>query len=377
MVDIKGIVSNGIQQANAAPLSIISPENLTPADLLKAARVYPEEMPEADPVVIAINAASGPVNFGTLGNFSLLTGKAKAKKSFLVSMLLAAATRNNSLQDTIICSLPTDKRRVILIDTEQGRYRVWKALQRVCKLLEIETPETIEAYDLRPHDPASRVEMVHQCLIDGNPKKDIGLVVIDGIRDLINDINDPKDATTIATKLMQWSANAGCHIVTVLHQNKGDNNARGHVGTELVNKAETVISVAKYDKDPAISIVEPEECRDREIPGFAFAVNDAGLPEILPDFELKGNSSTQGKKSFNPYNFPPETHHAILAKAFKGESIGYAELQSRLKVEWAANNQEISNNATQDLITYCYHKMEWIEHNGKKGPIAKYNYKPH
>jgi hypothetical protein len=31
------------------------------------------------------------------------------------------------------------------------------------------------------------------------------------------------------------------HIHTILHQNKADENARGHIGTELNNKAETVL----------------------------------------------------------------------------------------------------------------------------------------
>ena len=35
----------------------------------------------------------------------------------------------------------------------------------------------------------------------------------------------------------------------ILHQNKGDENARGHIGTELNNKAETVLLVEKDKGD--------------------------------------------------------------------------------------------------------------------------------
>ena len=44
---------------------------------------------------------------------------------------------------------------------------------------------------------------------------------------------------------MQWTDDRQIHIHTILHQNKGDENARGHIGTELNNKAETVLLVEK------------------------------------------------------------------------------------------------------------------------------------
>mgnify|MGYP007001916110 CR=1 FL=1 len=48
---------------------------------------------------------------------------------------------------------------------------------------------------------------------------------------------------------MGWSETKGIHIFTVLHENKIDNNVRGHIGTELQNKSETVISVRKQEHE--------------------------------------------------------------------------------------------------------------------------------
>lgn len=47
---------------------------------------------------------------------------------------------------------------------------------------------------------------------------------------------------------MQWTDDRQIHIHTILHQNKNDENARGHIGTELNNKAETVMQV-EVDKN--------------------------------------------------------------------------------------------------------------------------------
>ena len=70
-------------------------------------------------------------------------------------------------------------------------------------------------------------------------------MIIDGIRDFVYDINSPSESTKIITLLMQWTDERQIHIHAILHQNKGDENTRGHIGTELNNKAETVLLVEK------------------------------------------------------------------------------------------------------------------------------------
>ncbi len=41
---------------------------------------------------------------------------------------------------------------------------------------------------------------------------------------------------------MKWTELHNIHICTVIHENYGSAKARGHIGTELANKAETVNS---------------------------------------------------------------------------------------------------------------------------------------
>ena len=90
---------------------------------------------------------------------------------------------------------------------------------------------------LRKYTPEQRIRIVEQAIYN---TPEIGLVIIDGIRDMVYDINSPSESTRIISKLMQWTDDRQIHIHTILHQNKGDENARGHIGTELNNKAETV-----------------------------------------------------------------------------------------------------------------------------------------
>lgn len=237
----------------------------------------------------------------------------------------------------------------------------------------VENPPQIEYFDLRPFDTQKRVETIGYALNDGNPQKDIGLVIIDGCRDLIHDINDPKDATKIATLLMQWTANNGLHIITVLHQNKGDNNARGHVGTELINKAETVISVEVDKDDTSVSIVQVTESRDMGFNGFAFNINADGLPQLLPDYELNGKGKAS-KKAFNPYDHQPDAHHFVLRKVFENGPIsGEPNYIAALKIEWLANDVKLADN-TAKLCKSYYQKMGWVSNKVETGKKAVYEY---
>lgn len=63
---------------------------------------------------------------------------------------------------------------------------------------------------------------------------------------------------------MRWSSYYELHIHTVLHLNKGDDNTRGHIGTELNNKAETILQISKNIENGRISEVRAMHIRDKE-----------------------------------------------------------------------------------------------------------------
>lgn len=199
------------------------------------------------PVILQVDDAI----IGTLGNFSASTGKAKAKKTFNVSAIVAAALINGQVLE-YRASLPEGKRKILYFDTEQSPFHCKLVLQRILKLAGLplnQQPENLIFSHLREiSDPAIRCEVIRKAIyeIEG-----VGLVVIDGIRDLIlDDINNPTQSTILIGNLMQWTSERGIHIQTVLHLNKGDDNSRGHIGTELNNKTETVLQVTKDPTAP-------------------------------------------------------------------------------------------------------------------------------
>ena len=175
-----------------------------------------------------------------MGNFSASTGKAKAKKTFNVSALVAASLANGKVLN-YRASLPEGKRKILYVDTEQSRYHCHNVLERILKLAGLPTSidnENLDFICLREYTPSVRIEVIDYALAQD---QSYGLVIIDGIRDLLLDINNAGESVEVINKMMEWSSKYDLHIHCVLHQNKGDNNVRGHIGTEMSNKAETVL----------------------------------------------------------------------------------------------------------------------------------------
>ncbi len=151
-------------------------------------------------------------------------------------------------------------------------------MERALRLAKLPTdthPEHLKFAALRQLTPSLRLEVIEQAIIN---TPGVGLVVIDGVRDLMYDINCAKESTDLIGKLMEWTDKFQIHIHTVLHLNKSDDNARGHVGTELNNKAETVLQVSRSKTDDTVSEVCAAMIRAAEFDPFAFRVNDYGLP---------------------------------------------------------------------------------------------------
>lgn len=216
---------------------------------------------------------------GTLGNFSASTGKAKSKKTFNVSAIVAAALTNGECLG-YSAEFPDDKRTVLYFDTEQSPYHCQKVIRRAIELAGLPTdkhPDNLFFSQLRAQVPDTRLEIIDRAIAT---TPNVGLVVIDGIRDLMFDINNATESSRLINKLMEWTDNNQIHIHTVLHLNKSDDNVRGHVGTELNNKAETVLQVSKSATDDEVTEVSASCIRAMDFSPFAFRVNDNGLPEI-------------------------------------------------------------------------------------------------
>jgi hypothetical protein len=210
---------------------------------------------------------------------------------------------------------------VLYIDTEQSRCHCHKVLTRILTMAGMPTDREEERLIfllLREYSPKQRRQIISLALAE-DPQ--IGLVVIDGCRDLLLDINDPSESVDVINDLMRWSSFYNLHIHTILHLNKTDDQVRGHIGTELTNKAETVLLVTKSAFDGNISEVKPMQVRELEFAPFAFRINDDGLPELVKKYSFE--QERQATKDM----VSDEDHAKALAIVFANGSVtGFKEL---------------------------------------------------
>jgi len=320
---------------------------------IKHSKVDPSEEILEPPVMVYIETPSGDqVPLCTLGNLSLLMGKAKSYKTFLMTSIVAAAICGRC-GIVVIKGLPAGK--VLYFDTEQSRHHLQRTIRRICKQTGIDNPENLICYGLRPFTPSERIKIIEYLITNTTG---LSFVVIDGIRDLLSKgINDEAESTELVSKFLKWTYEYNIHIATVLHQNKNDQNARGHVGTEIMNKAETVLSVSRDPKNKSIAIVTPEYCRDIDFESFFFVINHIGLPESFSMIETIDNRKYEKLKQNFEYLLPgmvTMSYQQLVDEymqlaAVKNRAAGYAIRDARIAGIISKNG---NGEYKQNSVTY-------------------------
>ena len=243
-----------------------------------------KELPDEQPL-ISIDGSC----ICSRGNISAICGEAKSKKTFLASALVASAM-----------AIPLDKLNnfknvdkdmdlnVLWVDTEQGERHVRKVVDRIstmtgAKMGGLVTEPRLMTLSLRELSPMDRYMVMNEAI----KRYPFDLIVIDGIADLQRNTNDLEESDALVGALMALSTNTNTHILCVLHTNPGSDKARGHLGSSLQRKAETVIFV---HRNGGCSVVEPQFCRNEPFERFAFHVSEEGIPEIcdIPQSEGYG-----------------------------------------------------------------------------------------
>ena len=288
----------------------------------------------------------GDCTIATFGNFSASTGKAKSKKTFNISAMVAAAVTNSTVLNYRAC-LPEGKRNILYFDTQQSKFHCHSVLERIYKLSGLSLKEDdprLMFWGLREYTPKLRIAVIDYAL---RKYDEVGLVIIDGLRDLMYDINNGKEATDVMTVLMAWTSVYELHIHTVLHLNKNDNNPRGHIGTELENKAETVLIISKNTMNNSVSEVKPMHMRDKEFTTFAFHIDDNKLPVL--DSSMSVTVVKPREKSL--VSLDNEVHQEILGKVFEENTpTKYNELVDVVAQAYEAAGYKRGMNGIKGLL---------------------------
>lgn len=227
----------------------------------------------------------------TRGEISAIVAKSKTKKSFNKSLIEAAYIGGNSedYTDHIRGNRKTDG-YIISIDTEQGEFYSVNTFKRVERIVG-NRHEKYKPFRCRKNSVKDRIKLIDYVLNESEYAGNIDIVFIDGIADLVTDTNNIVLAVELSELLMKWTEQQNCHICVVIHKAGNTDKARGHLGTAVQIKAESVIIMDNLTDDSG-NIIDTNTVKirsgySRGIPfnEFYLSVNDEGLPFTHSDPE--------------------------------------------------------------------------------------------
>jgi hypothetical protein len=326
-------------------------------NLLEKARItFETETPPLTPI-IEITSNGERIDFGTLGNFSVIQGKIKAGKSFILLPLIASRLcPGTNFLNSFIVDKETTNNKVLYFDTEQGRTRTKRIIERLEKLIKKEgesyshkskeiIDESLQIYSLREFTSKERFEMIEEAIKQSEAK----LIIIDGIIDLI-EANDKEEAKKISQFLMTATEIYQCHILTIIHENKEGTNSRGDVGAVLDMKAESVYRIVKEGKRHEFIA---HHTRDKSPNKINFIIEDE-LPKLIEvnnDLQPKGRPKKVKVEDIGE-EWKKQCLRDIFLRSNKQTFFDYQNLIYWLKQIWKESYSEpLGDNQAKLLIS--------------------------
>ena len=268
----------------------------------------------------------------SLGNISAVVGAAKSKKTFLCTALVGGLLSENG-----DFGIEPRLAKVLWVDTEQSQLHTRKVVERIHRLAGWNTTRNnglLHTLCLREIDPKQRADILYMAIELYKPQ----LVVVDGISDLMYNTNDIEESDRILGRLMALSTDYNCHILCVLHTNPNSDKARGHIGSALQRKAETVIFVHKVGE---CSVVEPQFCRNEEFEPFAFIIDEEGLPAEC-DLPKESSGSTNECVRIMEEYYPNGIERLVLLDRLQSD-LGLSYSSAQVKVSRAIRSGLLRN----------------------------------
>lgn len=247
---------------------------------------------ERPPLAISIgeddtahNGIHYPLRFATFGNISLIKGEQKARKSFAKSLILACALggKANNYSDKIRGYL--GRKWVVDIDAEQDEYDAATNAKRIPRMVGAIPPNYINV-QLRRYTKDERRRYLRWLFTESEYRHNLGLVFMDGYVDFVKDFNNQEQSDEFVQELMTYSADCRCHISGILHVNYASDKGRGHLGTILQQKCETIAIVKKNGTQSQLIC---ENGRGKDFETVTFKIDSDWLP-----YEVEGQGVVEG-----------------------------------------------------------------------------------
>ena len=271
---------------------------------------------------------------------------------------------------------------VLYIDTEMEPAETAKMQERVYRLIDFLPREDIEkrffVFNFRSVSVSTnetskekRRRLIGLCIDKYHPD----IVFLDGLRDIVKDINSPDEATETTEYLMDLAKDKNICIWSCLHLNPTDDKKmRGWVGTEMDNKGTGTFKTTK-NKNKKTGVVtytiSHEAVRDQDVDDIHFRIIDdnehIGIPEIIENphqgSQGKGKGETATPKETLHVSGFVESIKVILSP--KGKSLFWGQIRDglikRFGITIEQSNEVLKQAAKERIIVQivCAGERKW------------------
>lgn len=199
---------------------------------------FNDPLPERpDYIIWAEDDSGAEYGIALPGSLIEVSGQSKTRKSTFLATVAAACLNQDGAAMNIRSNI---KKNVLYFDTEQSEYEFKRFQNMVCRLAGCKThPPQYFSYPLRKYDESTRLAVIDAFLTQMKPDflLKIGLIIIDGIADLLPSSNDLVESKRLTTRLTYWADKLQVPIFVAIHTNKDGENSTGMLGGFLDKKA--------------------------------------------------------------------------------------------------------------------------------------------
>ena len=230
-----------------------------------------------------------------------ITGAAKSGKTYFTSMVMACCAKREVMAMERIGEAPL---RVMWYDTEQSRNTTKEILVgRIGRMIEDGEARAFPddqffVFNTRTATVKERRDLLGVAIDTYRPD----IVILDGVADLLTDINDGPKSLDLLDYLQLLADGYNCNITTVIHLNRtGEkSNLRGWLGSVLMQKSFEVFNCSASAQGDMLCVELNISRKYRNNRKLYYRVGDNGIPVIMERHQQTAGSqqpTTDGSKA--------------------------------------------------------------------------------
>lgn len=304
---------------------------------------------------------------------NVVQGKSGVHKSRLVENLCSALLTNKTNTDFLGFKVNPDKKcDVLYVDTERNQNDQFPAaIQKIIVNAGFSTDTDLPNFDFislieigRAERFEALKEYLHLFKASANNHR---VIVLDVITDCISNFNDPNETLKLIDLLNVMINKYNVTFICLIHENPSSGDkARGHLGTEIMNKASTVIQIGfekdAKQKDCELIKVNYLKCRNsKKLDSFHLIYSEeakglvvAGNEMVGSHLENKNRENTQILREALSKSLIDPLEKSDLMKNL-GKTFGCSTRTLEAKLKHLIDNKVVIKNPNGQN---CYLKKE-------------------